>query len=54
MVCFLSLFFFFCHAPAYAGESTGVVLVITVNGVINPVSADFIQKSITKANTKPL
>ncbi len=30
------------------------VMVITINGVINPVSAEFIQKSIRKANDKNL
>jgi len=52
IVPFLCLLFFFCPAPASAEENSGVVLVITVNGVINPASAEFIEKSIKKANEK--
>jgi membrane-bound serine protease (ClpP class) len=49
---FFFVVFFLCSAPAYSEENRPVVLVITVNGVINPVSAEFIQKSIKKANEK--
>ena len=49
---FLYLLFFFCPAPASAEENSSVVLVITVNGVINPASAEFIEKSIKNANEK--
>ena len=52
IVPFLYLLFFFCPAPASAEENSSVVLVITVNGVINPASAEFIEKSIKKANEK--
>jgi len=46
------MFFFFYPASAYTDENSSGILVITVNGVINPVSAEFIQKSIKKANEK--
>ena len=52
IVPFLYLLFFLCPVPAPAEESGNVVLVITVNGVINPASAEFIEKSIKKANEK--
>ena len=42
---------FLCSA-AFAEEPGKEVLVITVNGVINPVSAEFIGKSIKEANEK--
>jgi membrane-bound serine protease (ClpP class) len=37
---------------ASAQEARGEVMVITIDGVINPVSAEFIGKSIRKANDK--
>jgi membrane-bound serine protease (ClpP class) len=40
------------EASALAEEPKKTVMVITVNGVINPVSAEFIGKSILKANEK--
>ena len=38
--------------PVFSDEPKKEVMVITVDGVINPVSAEFIQKSIHKANDK--
>ena len=38
--------------PVFSDEPKKNVMVITVDGVINPVSAEFIQKSIHKANDK--
>ena len=38
--------------PVFSDEPKKNVMVITVDGVINPVSAEFIQKSINKANDK--
>lgn len=38
--------------PVFSDEPKKEVMVITVDGVINPVSAEFIQKSINKANDK--
>jgi len=38
--------------PVFSDELKKNVIVITVDGVINPVSAEFIQKSIHKANDK--
>jgi membrane-bound serine protease (ClpP class) len=38
--------------PVFSDEHKKEVMVITVDGVINPVSAEFIQKSIHKANEK--
>ncbi len=38
--------------PVFSDEPKKEVMVITVDGVINPVSADFMQKSINKANDK--
>lgn len=38
--------------PVFSDEPKKEVMVITVDGVINPVSAEFIQKSIRKANDK--
>jgi membrane-bound serine protease (ClpP class) len=52
VILFLSILFFFYPASAFTEENSSVILVITVNGVINPVSAEFIQKSIRKANEK--
>lgn len=46
----LVLFFFLLSLPPlFSKETPGEVRVITVNGVINPVSAEFIGKSIRKA-----
>lgn len=44
---FLSLFL---SAPLFAQEQKKDVVVITVNGVINPASAEYIGKSIKRAN----
>ena len=38
--------------PVFSDEPKKNVMVITVDGVINPVSAEFIQKSIHKSNDK--
>jgi len=38
--------------PVFSDEPKKNVMVITVDGVINPVSAEFMQKSIHKANDK--
>jgi membrane-bound serine protease (ClpP class) len=46
----LITFFLFSHA--LSDEIKKEVMVITVNGVINPVSSEFIGKSIRKANDK--
>jgi len=46
----LITFFLFSHA--LSDEKKKEVMVITVNGVINPVSSEFIGKSIRKANEK--
>ena len=46
---FLTLFSF---SAAFAEETRKEVIVITVDGVINPVSAEYIGKSIKKANEK--
>jgi membrane-bound serine protease (ClpP class) len=46
----LITFFLFSHA--LSDEKKKEVMVITVNGVINPVSSEFIGKSIKKANEK--
>jgi membrane-bound serine protease (ClpP class) len=48
----LILFSFLSLSPAFPGEPKREIMVITVNGVINPVSAEFIGKSIKKANEK--
>ena len=42
----------FIGSDALPEEPKKTVMVITVNGVINPVSAEFIGKSILKANEK--
>lgn len=39
-------------SPLFSKETPKEVMVITVNGVINPVSAEFIGKGIKKATTK--
>jgi membrane-bound serine protease (ClpP class) len=51
---FLSSFFliFFLFSHAFSEETKKEVMVITVNGVINPVSSEFIGKSIRKTNEK--
>jgi membrane-bound serine protease (ClpP class) len=36
--------------PSFSADSTGKVLVITVDGVINPVASEYIEKSIDRAN----
>jgi membrane-bound serine protease (ClpP class) len=43
---------FFLFSYALSDEKKKEVVVITVNGVINPVSSEFIGKSIRKANEK--
>ncbi|KPK44068.1 MAG: hypothetical protein AMK74_05735, partial [Nitrospira bacterium SM23_35] len=43
--------FFFC-TNVFTDEKKTKVLVISINGVINPVSAEFIGKSIGKAQEK--
>jgi membrane-bound serine protease (ClpP class) len=48
----LIFFSFLSLSPALSEEPKREVMVITVNGVINPVSAEFIGKSIKKANEK--
>jgi membrane-bound serine protease (ClpP class) len=45
----LTLFFFL---PSYADDGKKQVMVITVNGAIHPVAAEFIEKSIRKANNQ--
>lgn len=47
---FIVLFTVILFSDALPGEPKKTVMVITVNGVINPVSAEFIGKSILKAN----
>ncbi len=37
-------------SPAFPAEQKGKVMVITVDGVINPVSAEFIEKNIDRAS----
>jgi membrane-bound serine protease (ClpP class) len=39
-------------SPAFSAEQQNEVMVITVSGVINPASAEFIGKSIKKANER--
>ena len=49
----LCIFSFFCLcSTALSGKVKKEIMVITVNGVINPVSAEFIGKNIRKANQK--
>jgi len=47
LLTFLSLF---VSAPLFSQEQKKDVLVITVNGVINPASAEYVGKSIKRAN----
>jgi membrane-bound serine protease (ClpP class) len=47
-----SIYMSFWVLPAFSDEPKKEVMVITVDGVINPVSAEFIKKSINKANDK--
>jgi membrane-bound serine protease (ClpP class) len=49
---FLILLTFCLISHAFSGETKKEVMVITVNGVINPVSAEYIGKNIRKANEK--
>jgi membrane-bound serine protease (ClpP class) len=49
---FLIFLFLFCSSSIHSEEPKREVIVINVNGVINPVSAEFIGKSIKKANEK--
>lgn len=46
----LTLLSLFLSAPLFSQEQKKDVLVITVNGVINPASAEYIGKSIKRAN----
>lgn len=46
----LLIFFPFSHA--FSGETKKEVMVITINGVINPVASEYIGKSVKKANEK--
>src|SRR4030043_1938837 len=48
----LILFSLLHLSPAFSEEPKREVMVITVNGVINPVASEFIGKSIKKANEK--
>jgi len=48
----LSIYMSFRVLPVFSDELKKNVMVITIDGVINPVSAEFIQKSIHKANDK--
>lgn len=47
-----SLFLIFFVIPAFPKETPREVMVITVDGIINPVSAEYITKSIKKAVKK--
>jgi len=47
--CFVT---FFLSTTGFTNEKKSEVMVITINGVINPVSAEFIGKSIRKAREK--
>jgi membrane-bound serine protease (ClpP class) len=38
-------------SPAYATPQKGTVLVITIDGVINPVAAEYIEKNIVRASS---
>ena len=51
---FLILLFLFCSSSIYSEEPKREVMVITVNGVINPVASEFIGKSIKKSNEKKI
>jgi membrane-bound serine protease (ClpP class) len=46
------LIILFSYPSGYTEEQKKEVMVITVNGVINPVAAEFISKSIKKVNEK--
>jgi membrane-bound serine protease (ClpP class) len=50
----LAAFFvtFFLSTEVFTNEKKSEVMVITINGVINPVSSEFIEKSIRKAQEK--
>src|SRR4030065_2592691 len=49
----LTFFLLFLYSsPAFSEEPKREVMVITVNGVINPVSSEFIGKGVKKANEK--
>jgi membrane-bound serine protease (ClpP class) len=51
----VSIFFaFFLCTTAFSEEIKKEIMVITVNGVINPVSAEFIGKNIKSANEKDI
>jgi len=47
---FLTFLSFFLSAPLFSQEQKKDVLVLTVNGIINPASAEYIGKSIKRAN----
>jgi len=51
-LCFIFLFSLFLFSIAFSEKPKKTVMAITVDGVINPVSAEFIGKSILKANEK--
>src|SRR4030065_1040572 len=50
----ISLFFLIIYfsPPSFSEETQKEVMVITINGVINPISAEYIGKNIRKANEK--
>lgn len=50
----ISLFFLIIYfsPPSFSEETQKEVMVITINGIINPVSAEYIGKNIRKANEK--
>ncbi len=54
LIKFLSLILlpFFLISNAFCDEPKKEVIVITINGVINPISAEYIGKNIRKANEK--
>src|SRR4030042_335056 len=54
LIKFLSLILlpFFLISNAFCDEPKKKVIVITINGVINPISAEYIGKNIRKANEK--
>ncbi|MBM4136932.1 MAG: nodulation protein NfeD [Nitrospira sp.] len=52
MIIPLILLFLFFSSTAFSEEPKRDVMVITINGVISPVSAEYIGKSIKKANEK--
>src|SRR3990170_7124336 len=51
-IALLVLLTLLCPFPASLEEPKKDVMVITIDGVINPVAAEFIGKSIKKANEK--